>query len=69
MCLPKRSFSRRTGLFRALTTEKNELESNDPLSNLLVAWNLISIWSLIKIWEDDHYNKKKKKKIQEASKK
>lgn len=29
----KRSFSKRTGMFRALTTEK-ELELNDPLSNL-----------------------------------
>ena len=47
-CFQKRSFSKRTGMFRALTTEKNGLELNDPLSNLLMAWNSVSFWSLVK---------------------
>lgn len=48
MCFQKRSLTKRTGMFRALTTEKNELELNDPLSNLLMAWNSVSFWSLVK---------------------
>lgn len=31
-----------------LTTEKNGSELNDPLSDLLMAWNSISFWSLVK---------------------
>ena len=58
MCFQKRSFSKTIDLFRALTTKKNELEFNDPLSHLLMAWNLISIWSLVKSWEDDLWNRK-----------
>ena len=35
-------------MFRALTIEKNGLEFNDLLSNLLMAWNSVSFWSLVK---------------------
>ena len=44
----KKSFSKRTRVFRALTTEKNGSELNDPLSNWLMAWNSVSFWSLVK---------------------